>query len=102
MHVHPPRMKPGLKLAIMVGTILAGAVVVFAWGQQLQADCLPLRGTSCMEDAVPNQLATAMAALGVGLVVIGLAMKLYSIGVNGWLEDLNARAGQPVSPRRRK
>jgi len=38
---------------------------------------------------------------GVGLFVIGLAIFLYSLGVNGFLADMQAKAGEPAGKRRK-
>ncbi len=92
---------PAAKFAALVAVLLGGAVLLVAWGQQLQADCLPQRGIACAENVVPNQLAFAMTVFAVGLVVVGLAIGLYKIGVNGFLADLQDKAGEPAGKRRR-
>lgn len=101
MQVGRTPLKPAVKLFLLVAATLGAAVVIFAWGQQMQSACRPMHGTSCVEDLVPNQMAFGLTALGVGFLVIGLAMWLYNVGVNGWLADLQARAGEPAGKRRR-
>ncbi len=88
-------------MAFLVATMLLGAVTLRAWGQQLQAACLPKHGVACVDDIVPNQLAFLLVAFAIALVVIAGAMWLYRIGVNGYLEDMKAQAGEPVQRRRK-
>lgn len=92
---------PAAKFAVAVMAAIAAAFLVFAWGQQIQADCIPQHGTACVENVVPNQLAFGFAVFAVGLTIVGLAMWLYGVGVNGFLEDLKAQAGKPASKRRK-
>jgi len=89
------------KFVLLVATLAGAALALFAWGKQLQADCLPRHGIACAENAVPDQLAFGFLVAAVGLMVIGLAMSLYKVGVNGWLEDLNSNTGEPASKRRK-